>query len=324
MKLTPLFRVSFSQLLLAGLVLMTSACSTNAVRKVNSAATGVVAGNLTIDGTPTRMQYVYALEHVATRVDIDRLGLRHGETIEKDVISVVLANQPLTAEIINDIVGDTTRIPAGLIGLLFTIDPTRGYHWESQFLANAERISLFGYTSSGGDAPRIEVGRIKAKLALTNQDAVHRRGFLLSFDAPLSIEGSAWEHGLLTEYGGSPCGSARFVEAYRKEMPGRWATETWRGESGMMASATLDVRQEIGEKQFLGTLHFVVNEFKLGIDEEVVIDCADSKVHVRGAVIPETRWAADTLVFELQENRLVGTGKDELGQSMQVVLKKIR
>lgn len=324
MTLTPIYRVVVSQLLLAGLVLISSACSTNAVKKVNSAATGVVAGTLTIDGTSTRLQYVYALEHVASRVDLDRLGLRHGETIEKDVINVVLVNQPLTAEIVNDIVGDKPQIPANLIGLLFTIDPTRDYHWESQFLVNAGRVSLFGYTSSGGDAPRVEEGRIKAKLALTNQDAVHQRAFLLSFDAPLSIEGSAWEQGLLTDYGSASCGSERFMDEYKKKIPGRWATESWHGESGMMTGGTLDVHQEVGEKQFLGTFHFVVNELKLAIDEEVVIDCVDSKVHVRGAVIPETRWAADTLVFDLQANRLVGTGTDEVGRSMQVVLKKIR
>ena len=131
------------------------------------------------------------------------------------------------------------------------------------------------------------------------------------------------EQGVLADYGSASCGSARFIEEYKKKMPGRWATESWHGESGMMTGGTLDVHQKVGEKQFLGTFHFVVNELKLAIDEEVVIDCVDSKVNVRGAVIPETRWAADTLVFDLQTNRLVGTGKDEVGRSMQVVLKKI-
>lgn len=323
MNFVRICRVSLSQLMLAGFVLMSPACSINTVKKVDSAPTGVVAGTLTIDGKTTSLKYVYAREHAATRVDIDRLDLRHGETLEKNVISVLLSNQSLSSQLVNDITGDSARIPSNLIGVLLTIDPSRSYHWESQFLANSERISFFGYTTTGGEAPSVEAGRVKAKLALTNQDAIHQRAFLFSFDAPLSRDWSAWEQGLLSTFDGSGCGSARLFDEYKKAMPGRWVTESWRGESGFLTGGMLTVHEQVGGAQFLGTFHFVVDEVKLVVDEEVVIDCVESKIHVRGAVVPETRWAADTLVFDLQKNRLVGTGKDEAGRSMQVVLKKI-
>jgi hypothetical protein len=337
-KLTQIYRASVAYAALASFTLILSACSvspTNGIvsssnaasssyaNKIISAPTGVVAGSITLDGKPTSLRYVYARGHAARRVDIERLGLHHGETIENGVISVLLSNVPLSSELVTDIVGDTPALPGNLIGILLTIDPSREYHWESQFLVDSERISLFGYTTTGGEAPAVEDGRIQAKLALRNQDAIHQRSFLMSFDSLLSWEGEDWEGGVRA-YDQAICGSALQFDAYRKAMPGRWASESWLGTSGVPTDATLTVNEEVGDQQFLGTFHFVVEGGLAEFDEEVVIDCVDSKVHVRGAVVPGTRWAADTMVFDLLGKRLVGTGKDEANRSLNVVLKKIR
>lgn len=316
-------RASLSHVVLVGFILISSACTTNTVKKVNSAPTGVVAGTLTIDGKPTSLRYVYTREHAARKVDIDRLGLRHGETIDSNVISVILSNEPISGELIDGIADDTAKVPASLIGIFLTIDPSRAYHWESQFLVNSERISLFGYTTTGGDSPRIDDGRIRAKLALTNQDAIHQRAFLIAFDSPLSLEGTAWTPGFVgTSYAAS-CGAASLFEEYKKAMPGRWVAESWPEQNGISTKATLTVHEEVGGEQFLGTFHFVVSDGRPDIEEQVSIDCVDSKVHIRGAVIPQTPWAADSFVLELHgKNRLVGTGRDEVGRTMQVALKK--
>jgi hypothetical protein len=316
-------RTSFMHIVLASVAFILPACSTNPTKRVVSAPTGVVAGSITLDGKPTSLGYVYARGHAARRVDIERLGLHNGETIENGVISVLLSNTPVPSERVNDIVGDTTTIPPNLIGVLLTIDPSREYHWESQFLVDSERISLFGYTTTGGEAPTVEDGRIKAKLALTNQDAIHQRAFLVAFDSPLSRDGENWD-GAVRAYDQASCGSALYFGAYKKAMHGRWASESWLGTSGISTKATLTVDEEVGDDQFLGSFHFVVEGVGAEFDEQVVIDCVDSTVRVRGAVVPGIRWAADLLDFDLQGNRLVGTGKDEAGRTMKVVLKKIR
>ena len=316
-------RASLLRVVLVGFALISAGCTTNLVKKVNSAPTGVVAGTMTIDGKPTSLKYVYVREHGVHQIDIDRLGLRHGETIESDVINVLLSNEPLSAEQVDDLSGDTARIPANLIGIFLTIDPSRSNHWESQFLVNSERVSLFGYTTTGGAHPTIEDGRIRAKLALQNQDAIHQRAFLFSFDAPVSQQGSAWKPGSVAENYGASCGSATYFEKYKKVMPGQWAAESWPERVGLSTSATLIVDEEVGAEQFLGRFHFIVSDGRPDTDEEVAIDCVDSKVHIRGAVIPETPWAEDSFVLELQGTRLVGTGKDEAGNTMQVAFKKI-
>jgi hypothetical protein len=323
MKSTQPYQASLAAVILASFSLMLAACSVSPMRTSISAPTGVVAGSVTIDGTATRLRYVYARGHAASHVDIERLGLHHGETIENGVISVLLSNTPVSAELANDIVGDAATIPANLIGILMTIDPSRENHWESQFLVNSERVSLFGYTTTGGEHPVVEDGRIKAKLALTNQDAIHRRTFLFAFDSPLLWVGEDWDADVLA-YDQAPCGSALYFDAYKKAMPGRWATESWHGESGIPTNGMLTVNEKVGEEQFLGTFHFIVESETAEFDEEVVIECLDSRIHIRGAVVPETRWAADTMDFDLDGSRLVGTGKDEAGRSLKVVLKKIR
>jgi hypothetical protein len=187
----------------------------------------------------------------------------------------------------------------------------------------ANEFPFFGYTTTAGEKPVVEDGRIKAKLALTNQDAIHQRSFLMSFDSPLSREGEDWD-GAIRAYDQAICGSALQFDAYRKTMPGRWASESWQGESGFSTRAALIVLERVGTQQFLGTFHFVVENGAGEFDEQVVIDCVDSRIHILGAVIPGTRWAEDSLVFDLQGNRLVGSGKDEAGRSMSVVMKKVR
>jgi hypothetical protein len=336
--MTRLYRTSLACVVLASSVMILSACtvspakgsagssSVTSVRpwkKGLGVPTGVVAGTMTIDGTATNLRYVYARGHAASHVDIERLGFRHGETVDNGVISVLVGNVPVTAEMAIGIVDGTATIPLDLIGILLTIDPSRGYHWESQFLFDGERISLYGYTTTGGEAPVAEDGRINAKLALTNQDAIHQRSFLMSFDSLLSWDGENWDGSALA-YDQAICGSALRFDAYKKAIPGRWVAESWLGTSGISTDATLTVNEEVGDEQFLGTFHFVVEGGAAEFDEAVAIDCLDSKVQVRGAVVPGTRWAADVLVFELQGNRLVGSGTDEAGRSMKVVLKKVR
>jgi hypothetical protein len=282
---------------------------------------GAVAGTLTVNGSVTQLRYAYARRRQGRALDATRLGL-HDDQAPQEVDYVLLTNLPLPDQKIDAIVDDEYKGAKNLNGILLGIDPTGANHWESQFLTDTQLFSVFGITSSGGIKPEVKDGRIFAMLALSNQDAIAQRAFLVDFDTAL---GPAKNSAASTDKPAAGCG----IPDFARTLPGKWVIEKWtdnaKSATGTVTEShkgTLVVDERMSADQFHGTLLISTADDRPPIEEQATLNCTDGKIVLRGTVIPETHWVPDILTLLLENKRLSGTGEDKKGQRQTVALKK--
>jgi hypothetical protein len=274
---------------------------------------GAVAGTLTVDGQKSNLRYAYLRRSHASAIHANQAATASGN------ICVILSNLALDDTRIDAIVDGNYQGMKKLAGVMLTIDASAPKHWRTHFLSDTGMDGTAGMTQIGGEDPKIENGHVIGKISLHNQGAAHQRAFLTYFDVPLSALDEKTRCGIH--------GLANFTH-----VSGIWDIERWSGEeagvSGKAQAATysgsLRVDERLGPAQFHGTLHIVVGRGIPDIDEQATLTCADDKIQLRGAVVPESPWSPDTMELELRNDRLVGDGVDERGHKQHIVLKKVR
>jgi hypothetical protein len=142
---------------------------------------GTVVGTLTVNGEVTKLKYVYARRRTAPPpVDV---GLYFNGGDSKDVIDVIITNQPLTEVTLTSIQEDKYHGADKIRGINLIIMSSGEHKWVTYFLLQSRIVRPGGMTTYRGN-PQFETGKVTGQIEYKNY-GLDVRTYSVSFDAPL-------------------------------------------------------------------------------------------------------------------------------------------
>lgn len=247
---------------------------------------GIVKGSLTVNGKAEELRYVYARQ----------LPLEEGTAAHT---RVVLSEGALTDEVFGQIASD--HWGGGAVGGV-VVDIGTDSKWNARFMTAFGLQDTYGFTSSGGDV-KVESGRARGRIALSNQSDTGIRAFRVSFNVPLEAR------------------QVDLTKNQQKQLMDRWRIDDWRGSKG---------EKYVGEMEFVrrgkrlianATIRYEKNE---PITETFDVVTDGDRVKLFGIVDPDARWIADNLDLKLDGDVLSGVGIDDQGNAASVRFRRDR
>jgi hypothetical protein len=264
---------SFSLSLVASFL---SACATAPTLALDGDSNGVVVGSLSTDGKAEPLKHVYAR----------RLPQKDDGTIP---IRVILSPEMLTRQVLDQISRDAW---AGGEAKGFVIDIGADSKWSARFMTSWGLQDTFGFTSSGGEA-KVDEGRARGRIALSNQGDAGIRAFRVSFDIPVEI-------------------SDVETNSAVKELAGHWRIDTWTATNGDKYDGDLEIFRR--GRGMIGTA--MIRSDKYGVvTESFDVSVEGNFLRLYGVVDPDAHWIADTFTLEAQPDKLTGLWVDGTGNS---------
>ena len=299
--------------------------NSSTAQEADQAAKGTVSGTLTINGKPIKLKYAYARKREIRPLDIKWFGLKEGEKLEDGVVELMITNQPLSEDIKTQILEDKYHGSKKIRGILLTLDASEKHGWINTFLLDYGTASKGAGMTMGQGKPHITESKVSGKLLYKHQGAGDETTYVVSFDVPLELRLSE----ITTAK--SEVNTDKFINEFKKIIPGKWSVQSWRGETGESHTGTLSVNEPFDGENFRGTFYLAGDTLSSTLEEDVTITSEGTEIHMEGTEArmeghagDHTKWSLDKLIFQLKNKLLVGGGRDENGTMSHVVLRKIR
>ena len=275
--------------ILAGVALSSAlaACATppGVHRRTAQAVTqGVVIGTVTFDGKTEALRYVYVPVRPVANPDGDAIP-------NAPATRVVLTSRPLDGDALAAIAADHWNGDARIRGAV--VDIASDSRWEAKFLSMAGFDGTYGITSSGGTAT-VTDGRVRGRIALSNQNERGIRELKVSFNAGVT--------------------SAERTTRESAALIGRWHIADWtQSNNGHRHTGDFDI--ERNEDGVVAQARIHTDGADYIAEEAFDVRFDGDAVHLFGVVDPEARWTADamTLRFDGRKGELAGDAVDDGG-----------
>jgi hypothetical protein len=261
-----------------------------------AASQGVVIGTVTIGARADSLAYVYVDAPAAVPAEAQS----HDDSGRT---RVVLTNKPLSAADLARLREATWPGNDRVRGVL--IDIGADSKWETQFIEPSGLTGTYGFTSSGGKAG-VADGRVRGRIAVSNQNEAGVRAMRVSFDAATGA------------------GSALDADRARA-LAGRWRIAHWIGAKGQVHSGDFEFARQQGKTVARARIATAGTSYVA--DELFEVDANGEAVQLFGVVDPDARWVADelTLTLDSTRNKLSGTVRDTGGDTTyEVQLERVR